>query len=58
MSKESGKHESQKSDKSASTRHMSIIHTMPSSEKPHEIVLVKRRHDELERLYQVSKRLK
>ena len=47
-----------KSNKSASTRHTSIVRTMSSSEKRHELALVKRRHEELERQYQVSLRLK
>ena len=57
-SKESRKRESHKSDKSASTRHTSTVCTMSSSEKRHELALVKRRHEELERQYQVSLRLK
>ena len=57
-SKESRKRESHKSDKSASTRHTSNVHTMSSSEKRHELALVKRSHEELERHYQVSIRLK
>ena len=57
-SKESRKCESHKSDKSASTRHTSTVRTMSSSEKRHELALVKRRHEELERQYQVSLRLK
>ena len=52
-SKKSRKRESHKSDKSASTRHTSTVHTMSSSEKRHELALVKRRHEELER-HQVS----
>ena len=47
-----------KSNKSASTRHTSTVRTMSSSEKRHELALVKRRHEELERQYQVSLRLK
>ena len=57
-SKESRKHESYKSDKSSSTRHTSTVHTMSSSEKRHELDLVKRCHEMLERQYQVSLRLK
>ena len=57
-SKDSRKLDSHKSDKSASTRHTSTVRTMSSSEKRHEIALVKRRHEELERQYQVSLRLK
>ena len=57
-SRESRKCESHKSDKSASTRHTSTVCTMSSSEKRHELALVKRRHEELERQYQVSMRLK
>ena len=57
-SRESRKYESHKSDKSASTRNTSTVHTMSSSEKRHELALVIRRHEELERHYQVSKRLK
>ena len=34
------------------------IHTISSSEKRHEFALIKRRHEELERQYQVSVRLK
>ena len=48
-SKESGNYESHKSEKSASTRHTSTVHTMLSSEKRHELDLVTRRHEELER---------
>ena len=58
MSKDSRKLDSHKSDKSASTRHTSTVRTMSSSEKRHELALVKRRHEELERQYQVSLRLK
>ena len=50
--------DSHKSDKSASTRHTSTVRTMSSSEKRHELALVKRRHEELERQYQLSIRLK
>ena len=57
-SKDSRKLDSHKSDKSASTRHTSTVRTMSSSEKRHELALVKRRHEELERQYQVSLRLK
>ena len=57
-SKDSRKRDSHKSDKSASTRHTSTVRTMSSSEKRHELALVKRRHEELERQYQVSLRLK
>ena len=57
-SKESRKRESHKSDKSASTRHTSTVHTNSLSEKRHELALVERRHEELERQYQVSLRLK
>ena len=57
-SKASRKLDSHKSDKSASTRHTSTVRTMSSSEKRHELELVKRRHEELERQYQVSLRLK
>ena len=57
-SKESRKNESHKSDKSASTRHTSTVHTMSSSEKQHELALVKRHPEELERQNQVSIRLK
>ena len=57
-SKDSRKLDSHKSDKSASTRHTSSVRTMSSSEKWHELALVKRRHEELERQYQVSLRLK
>ena len=57
-SKESRKRESQKSEKSASTRHTSTVYTMSSSEKRHELALVKWRHEELERQYQVSIRPK
>ena len=46
------------SDKSASSRHTSTVHTMSSSEKRQELALVKPRHEELERQYQVSVRLK
>ena len=48
-SKNSRKLDSNKSDKSASTRHTSTVLTMPSSEKRHDLALVKRRHEELER---------
>ena len=41
QSKESRNRESRKSDKCASTRHTSTVHTMSSSEKRHELVLVK-----------------
>ena len=57
-SKDSRKLDSHKSDKSASTRHTSTVRTMSSSEKRHELALVKRRHEELERQYQVSLRIK
>ena len=57
-SKDSRKLDSHKSDKSASTRHTSAVRFMSSSEKRHELALVKRRHEELERQYQVSLRLK
>ena len=57
-SEEGRKHESYKSDKSASTRHTSNVRTMSSSEKRHALPLVKGRHEELERQYQVSIRLK
>ena len=57
-SKDRRKLHSHKSDKSASTRHTSTVRTMSSSEKRHELALVKRRHEELERQYQVSLRLK
>ena len=57
-SKDSRKLDSHKSDKSASTRHTSTVRTMSSGEKRHELVLVKRRHEELERQYQVSLRFK
>ena len=57
-SKESRQRESHKSDKSASTRHTSTVHTVSSSEKRHELAFVKRRHEELERQYQVTLRLK
>ena len=57
-SKDSRKLDSHKSDKSASTRHTSTVRTMSSSEKRYELALVKRRHEELERQYQVSLRLK
>ena len=57
-SKERRKLHSHKSDKSASTRHTSTVRTVSSSEKRHELALVKRRHEELERQYQVSLRLK
>ena len=57
-SKDSRKLDSHKSDKSASTRHTSTVRTMPSSEKRHQLALVTRRHEELERQYQVSLRLK
>ena len=53
-SKESRKRDSHKSDISASTRHTSTVHTISSSEKRHELALLKRRHEELERQYQVS----
>ena len=56
--KSKDKLDSHKSDKSASTRHTSTVRTMSSSEKRHELALVKRRHEELERQYQVSLRLK
>ena len=56
-SKESKKHDSHKSDKSASTRLTSTVHTMSSSEKRHEVALIKRHHKKLERQYQVSIRL-
>ena len=56
--KESRKRESHKSDKSASTRHNSTVHLISSSEKRQELALVKRRHEKLERQYQVSIRLK
>ena len=49
--------DSHKSDKSASTRHTSTVRTMSSSEKRHELAIVKRRHEELEKQYQVSLRL-
>ena len=57
-SKDSRKLDSHKSDKSASTRHTSTVRTKSSSEKRHELDLVKRRHEELERQYQVSLVLK
>ena len=57
-SKDSRKLDSHKSDKSAFFRHTSTVRTMSSSEKRHELALVKRRHEELERQYQVSLRLK
>ena len=57
-SKDSRKLDSHKSDKSASTRHTSTVRTRSSKEKLHELALVKRRHEELERQYQVSLRLK
>ena len=57
-SKDSRKLDSYKSDKSASTRHTSTVRTMSSSEKRHELALVKRRHEELEKQDQVSIRLK
>ena len=57
-SKDSRKLDSHKSDKSTSTCHTSTVRTMSSSEKRHELALVKRRHEELERQYQVSLRLK
>ena len=57
-SKESRKHESHKSDKSASNRHTSTVLTMSSSEKRHELALIKRRHEELKRQNQVSIRFK
>ena len=44
-SKDSRKLDSHKSDKSASTRHTSTVRTMSSSEKRHELALVKRRHE-------------
>ena len=56
-SEESRNGESHESDKSASTRHTSTVHTMSSNEKRHELALVKRRHEELERQYHVSLRL-
>ena len=37
---------------------LSTVRTMSSSEKRHELALVKRRHEELETQYQVSTRLK
>ena len=54
MSKDSRKLDSHKYDKSASTRHTSTVRTMSSSEKRHELALVKRRWGQ----YQVSLRLK
>ena len=48
-SKDSRKLDSHESDKSASTRHTSTVRTM---------LFVKRRHEELEKRYQVSLRLK
>ena len=54
QSMKSRNRESRKSDKCASTRHTSTVHTMSSSEKRQELVLVKRRHEALERQYQVS----
>ena len=57
-SKDTRKLDSHKSVKSASTCHTSTVRTMSSSEKLHELALVKRRHEELERQYQVSIRLK
>ena len=48
-SKETKKRESHESDKSDSTRHTSTVPTMSSSEKRNELVLVKRRHEDLER---------
>ena len=57
-SKDSRKLDAHKSDKSASTSHTSTVCTMSSSEKRYELALVKRRHEELERRYQVSIRLK
>ena len=57
-SKDSRKLDSHKSDKSASTRHTSTVRTMSSSEKRHELALVKRRQEELKRQYQVSLTLK
>ena len=56
--KDSRKLDSHKSDKSASTLLTSTVRTMSSSEKRHELALVKRRHEELERQYQVSIKLK
>ena len=56
-SNDSRKLDSHKFDKSASTRHTSTVRTMSSSEKRHELPLVKRRHEKLERQYQVSLRL-
>ena len=57
-SKDSRKLDSYKSDKSASTRHTSTVRTMSSSEKRLGLALLGRRHEELERQYQVSLRLK
>ena len=57
-SKDSRKLDSHMSDKSSSIRHTSTVRTMSSSEKRHKLALVKRCHEELERQYQVSLRLK
>ena len=57
-SKDSRQLDSHKSDKFASTRHTATVHTMSSIEKQHELALIKRRHEELERQYQVSIGLK
>ena len=50
--KDSRKLDSHKPDKSASTCHTSTARTMSSNEKRHELALVKRRHEELERQFQ------
>ena len=55
-SKDSRKLDSHKSDKSVP--HTSTVRTMSSSEKRHELALLKRRHEEVERQYQVSLRFK
>ena len=57
-SKDSRKLDSHKSDNFASTRHMSTVRTMSSSEKRPELASAKRRHEELERQYQISIRFK
>ena len=57
-SKDSRQLDSHKSDKSAFTSHTATGRTMSSSEKRHELALVKRHHEELERQYQISIRLK
>ena len=57
-SKESRNRESHGSDKYAPTQHNLDSSHYSSSEKRHELTLIKRRHEQLERQYQLSIRLK